>query len=219
MSSPTLLPHEQVVIGDAPTSAFICLHGLGASGHDFVPIAQQLQWRSNVRYIFPHAPVRAVTVNQGMRMSAWYDIKAMSIEREVDVEQLVLSAQQVQKFIEREIEQGIDSRHIFVAGFSQGGAVAYHAALDFGQPLGGLICMSTYFATAKQIEFNSANQSIPVLIQHGTQDQIVPFTLAGRAQQQLQAQGYKPKLLNYATGHSVSGDQLTDLDLWLTSQS
>jgi len=139
--------------GQPADACVFIIHGLGADGHDFEPLvpALALPESANVRFIMPHAPRLPVTINGGMVMPAWYDILAMDLGRRVDEVQLKKSAERIQALIQEQIDQGIDSQRIIVAGFSQGGAVAYQAALSFPQPLGGLLAMSTYFATADSI--------------------------------------------------------------------
>ncbi|ART83209.1 carboxylesterase [Oceanisphaera profunda] len=196
-----------------PDACVIWLHGLGANGHDFEPIVPELGLPANsaIRFIFPHAPQIAVTVNGGHRMPAWYDIMAMNIEREVDERQLRVSARAIQALIEQQIALGIDSRRIILAGFSQGGAVAYEAALSFDKPLGGLVAMSTYLATADSLERHAANAALPIQVLHGTRDAVVPELLGTRACQQLKLWGYTPQFHNYNMEHSVCGAEITDI--------
>ncbi|WP_298610767.1 dienelactone hydrolase family protein [uncultured Thiothrix sp.] len=197
----------------AATASVIWLHGLGADGHDFEPIVPELALPTSaaIRFIFPHAPVMPVTINGGYVMPAWYDILAMDIDRKVDVKQLEASAQAVAKLIDRELAKGIPSERIVLAGFSQGGAVAYQTALSYPKPLGGLLAMSTYFATAETIQLNSANQKLPIAIFHGLQDSVVPESLGKKAQQRLQALGYAPEYFTYAMEHSVNAAEVKDL--------
>lgn len=204
-----------------PDATVIILHGLGASGHDFVPIVPELQLPQDykIRFIFPHAPERAVTVNNGYVMPAWFDIMRMEIEREVDTEQLMLSADKIRQFVDREIERGIAPERIIVAGFSQGGAVAYQLALTYPKPLCGLLAMSTYFATADIIELNPANKNIPIEIQHGLYDPIVPILLGERAAEQLKGLGYQVTTHNYPMDHSVCQEQIGDISAWIQEVS
>ena len=199
------------------TAAIIWLHGLGADGNDFVPVAKQLKLppESNIRFVFPHAPEIPVTINNGYVMPAWYDIFELSLDRKVDVDQLRASAKQTRDLIDREIERGVSSENIFVAGFSQGGAVAYEAALTYPKPLGGLLTLSTYFATHESIVENTANKNIPILIQHGTEDSVVPEVLGQRAYKQLSDRGYKVKYQTYKMEHTLCMEQLNDISGWL----
>lgn len=194
-------------------ASVIWLHGLGANGHDFEPIVPELNLppEAAIRFIFPHAPKMPVTVNGGQLMPAWYDILELTIERKLDVQQLEASAQAVAKLIDRELERGIPSDHIVLAGFSQGGAVAYQTALTYPKPLAGLLVMSSYFATADSIQVNSVNQQLPIVIFHGLQDGVVPESLGKKAQYRLQMMGYTPEYFTYALEHSVNAAEVRDL--------
>lgn len=211
------LPALIIEPSQAATASVIWLHGLGADGHDFEPIVPELKLpaQAAIRFIFPHAPAIPVTINGGYVMPAWYDILAMDIDRKVDVKQLEASAQAVAKLIDRELAKGIPSERIVLAGFSQGGAVAYQTALSYPKPLGGLLALSTYFATADTIQFNSANQKLPIAIFHGSQDPVVPESLGKKAQQRLQALGYTPEYFSYAMEHSVSAAEVKDLAVFI----
>lgn len=207
------LPAIIIEPSQAANASVIWLHGLGADGHDFEPIVPELKLpaQAAIRFIFPHAPAIPVTINGGYVMPAWYDILAMDIDRKVDVKQLEASAQAVAKLIDRELAKGIPSERIVLAGFSQGGAVAYHTALSYPKPLGGLLAMSTYFATADTIQLNPANQTLPIAIFHGLQDPVVPESLGKKAQQRLQTLGYTPEYFTYAMEHSVNATEVKDL--------
>ncbi|RAU17985.1 carboxylesterase [Nitrincola tibetensis] len=198
----------------------IWLHGLGANGHDFEPILPELDLPSNhsIRFIFPHAPNIAVTINGGIIMPAWYDILDINIERKVDTEQLKGSAQAVETLIEREIQRGIPSHNILLAGFSQGGAVVYHAALNTTRPLAGLLALSTYFATPKLTDFTCQDRSLPVLIQHGLYDDIVPETLGQQAKALLTDQGFTVEYETFPMEHSLCLEQVKQIGRWLTAR-
>lgn len=210
------LPCVEIEPASPANSAVIWLHGLGADGHDFASLVPQLNLPEDaaIRFIFPHAPTMPVTINGGYVMPAWYDILEMSIDRKVDVEQLEKSANEVAKLIARENQRGIDSRRIILAGFSQGGAVVYQAALSHPQSLGGLLVLSSYFATHETLQANPANQHIPILIQHGTQDNVVPEMLGQRAYQLLQARGYSVKYQKYPMAHTLCAPQVDDINRW-----
>ncbi|OLF39483.1 alpha/beta hydrolase [Psychrobacter sp. Cmf 22.2] len=197
--------------------AVIWLHGLGASGHDFEPVVPQLGLSDDmaVRFIFPHAPKRAVTVNGGMVMPAWYDILEMSLERKVDLAQIETSSQQIHDLIRREVERGIAPEHIVIAGFSQGGAVAYHVALGYPERLAGLMTLSTYLATNDNIDYSAANKEIPILIEHGTHDPVVPVILGQQAQQLLSDKGYDVEYNTYPMAHQVCMPQIQNIGKWL----
>ena len=195
----------------------IWLHGLGASGHDFEPVVPQLGLNSDmaVRFIFPHAPQIPVTINGGMVMPAWYDILEMSLERKVDIAQIEESSQQIHNLISREIERDVSPEHIVIAGFSQGGAVAYHVALGYPKRLAGLMTLSTYLATNDHIAFSTANKDLPILIEHGTQDPVVPVVLGEQAQQLLSAKGYNVEYNTYPMAHQVCMPQIQNIGKWL----
>lgn len=213
-----LLPAVETETGDNPRHAVIWLHGLGADGHDFAPIVPELGLGGTqppVRFIFPHAPQRPVTVNGGYIMPAWYDIHEMEIDRKVDTPGLLASAAAVTALLDRETARGIDSRQIIVAGFSQGGAVAYQVALSCPQPLGGLLAMSSYFATAATIEYHPANSQLPIAIHHGTFDPVVPEALGREAAAILTRAGYRPTYRSYPMEHGVCPAQISDIGDWL----
>ncbi|MCR9184010.1 MAG: alpha/beta hydrolase [Halieaceae bacterium] len=194
-------------------ASVIWLHGLGASGHDFVPVVPHLGLPKGhcVRFIFPHAPEIPITINSGRVMPAWYDILAMSIEREIDLEQIESSSASVRELILRELEAGIASERIVIAGFSQGGAVAYHTALSYPKPLAGLLALSTYFATAREVSLSDANKALPIDIFHGTQDPMVPETMGHTASQILQSMGFAPKYRTYPMQHEVCMEEIEEI--------
>ena len=200
------------------TASVIWLHGLGASGHDFEPIVPELQLPAGlaVRFIFPHAPQIPVTVNGGMVMPAWYDILAMDIDRKVDEAGVLASADAVDALIEREIARGIPSERILIAGFSQGGAVAYQAALRHPQPLAGLLTLSTYMAMP--VPPSQANAALPVMICHGSMDPMVTEQLGQRAAATLTELGYSPQYKSYPMEHMVCLEQIRDIGQWLTER-
>lgn len=196
-----------------PTAAVIWLHGLGASGHDFEPVVPELGLpaAAAVRFLFPHAPELPVTINGGMIMPAWYDIKGMNIDRVVDTEQLKVSAAAVARMIDREIERGISAANIVIAGFSQGGAVAYELGLSYPQRLAGILALSTYFATANTVEPSKANAGLPINVYHGTFDPVVPEALGRRSVEQLEAMGFQPRYETYPMEHSVCLEEIQDI--------
>ena len=213
----TLLPAIETETGPNPSCSVIWLHGLGADGNDFAPIVPELRLPSDlpVRFIFPHAPSIPVTVNGGFVMPAWYDILEIDIDRKVDTDGLIESSRQIEEFVERETSRGIDSRKIVIAGFSQGGAVAYHFALSYNKPLAGLLAMSTYFATPDILSFSDENKSIPIAIHHGQHDPVVSELLAKKAIEDLNAKGYSPEYTLYPMEHSVCPEQINDISTWL----
>lgn len=199
------------------TAAVIWLHGLGADGHDFESIIPELHLPDTlgVRFIFPHAPKIPVTVNGGYLMPAWYDILDIKIQRKIDVMGLVASAEATQRLIDREIERGIESTRIILAGFSQGGAVAYQAALTYPKPIGGLIAMSTYFATADSIDIHDANRSLPITVFHGVNDPVVDESLGKLAVDRLSDAGLSPDYQNYPMEHTVCAEEVVAISRWM----
>lgn len=201
------------------THSVIWLHGLGASGHDFEPIVPNLGLATDaaVRFIFPHAPKIPVTINNGYVMPAWYDILEMSLNRKVDVAQIMSSSAMINEIIDDEIAKGIDSQNIIIAGFSQGGAVAYHNVLTNSRKLGGLLALSTYFATADQIKSVAVNDDIAVKIDHGDFDDVVPAALGVQAAESLKKLGLNPIYTTYPMAHQVCLPQITSIGDWLNA--
>lgn len=211
-----MLPNLTIEPKQPADSCVIWLHGLGADGHDFAPVVPELNLPASMatRFIFPHAPQIPVTINGGMVMPAWYDIFEMQLERKIDTAQLCASADEVIKIIHQQIDLGIPAEKIIVAGFSQGGAVAYQVALSFPKRLAGLLALSTYFATDKTIKLHPANQDIPVLIMHGSYDDIVPESLGIKAKHQLTELNYSVEYANYPMAHSVCLEQIKKIGEW-----
>lgn len=199
------------------TASVIWLHGLGSDGNDFVPVVRELKLPAdvNVRFVFPHARSIPVTVNNGYIMPAWYDIFEITLDRKIDQKQLRASAEQVHALIEREIERGVPSNKIILAGFSQGGAVVYEAALSYDKPLAGLLTLSTYFATYETVQADAANKNIPILIQHGSHDSVVSETLGQRAYRLLQDRGYSATYESYPMAHTLCAPQIISISQWL----
>lgn len=198
-------------------ASVIWLHGLGADGNDFAPIVPELKLPRElaVRFVFPHAPSIPITINNGYVMPAWYDITALDIERKVDAAQLIDSAEKARLLIDREVDAGIPSERIVLAGFSQGGAVAYQTALTHMLPLAGLLCLSTYFATKDTITPNSANKAIPIKICHGTLDPMVPVVQGKAAQQRLSDMGYTVEYSEFPMEHAVCPQEIAEISSWL----
>lgn len=216
-SSPLIIEPRQARAADATV---ILLHGLGADGHDFEPLVPALPLAKDlaVRFVLPHAPRMPVTVNGGMEMPAWYDILDMNLGRRIDEAQLKASADMVHGLIDAEIARGIDSRRIIVAGFSQGGAVAYHAALTYPKPLGGLLALSTYFATATSIEPSDANRALPIEVHHGSFDPVVPEALGHEGAERAEALGYAVTYRTYPMQHALCPEQIEDIGQWLNAR-
>ncbi len=201
----------------AVNASIIWLHGLGADGNDFAPLVPQLDLPDSfgIRFIFPHAPSIPVSINNGYVMPAWYDIKQMDVDRHVDEEQLMQSAAAVHDLIDREIERGVDSSRIIVAGFSQGGAVAFEAALTYPKPLAGIMALSTYFATATSISINPIQNTIPILICHGSMDPMVQESLGLKSLATLQNLGFVPEYNSYPMEHSLCPQEIEDIADWI----
>lgn len=212
-----LLPAVEFETGEKPDCCVIWLHGLGADGNDFAPIVPDLGLPEDlsVRFIFPHAPRIPVTINGRFVMPAWYDILEMDIDRRVDKKGLMTSARAIALFIDRELDRGISSRRIVLAGFSQGGAVAYQVALSCKVRLCGLLAMSTYFATCEDIEMEPVNRDLPIEIMHGRYDPVVPEILGRKALDFLEEHGYSPNYRTYPMEHNVCMDQIQDIGDWL----
>lgn len=209
----TTLQYVQVDTGAEPKAAVIWLHGLGANGHDFEPIVPELALPAGaaVRFIFPHAPELPVTINGGMVMPAWYDIKAMDVKRTVDTEQLLASADSVAELVRQERDRGVPAERIIIAGFSQGGAVAYQLGLSYPERLGGILAMSTYFATAETIEPSEANRQIPISVFHGTFDPMVTEPLGQDSVARLKTMGYAPEYHTYPMEHAVCLEEIQEI--------
>jgi phospholipase/carboxylesterase len=209
----------EVETGRAPTGSVIWLHGLGADGHDFEPIVPELVRPAEraLRFVFPHAPVRPVTLNGGYPMRAWYDISA--IERGAAQDEAVnrASQQAIATLIRRENDRGIPTDHIVLAGFSQGGAMALFAGPRYPQKLAGIMGLSCYLLQSARLEAERtpANQSTPVFIAHGSQDPVIAPLLGEEASRQLQAAGYAVEWHMYSMPHSVSPQEVTDIAAWL----
>ena len=208
--------------GPSPQWAVIWLHGLGADGNDFVPIVPQLLRRDwpAIRFVFPHAPVRPVTINNGVRMRAWYDIVGMDFPTRADAEGVEQSIRQVAALIEREQARGIDPQRVLLAGFSQGGAVTLAAGLRRQVPLAGLIALSTYLPgadTAAALLQPEATQQ-PVFMAHGGSDPVIPLMYAERSAEQLKAMGFAVQWQRYPMAHQVCAEEIRDLGDWMAQR-
>lgn len=200
-------------------AAVIWLHGLGADGHDFAPIVPELALpeRLAVRFLFPHAPYRAITINGGMRMRAWYDIAGTELQRREDEEGVRASGATVQHLIEEQIARGIPARRIVLAGFSQGGAIALHAGLRYPGRLAGILALSTYLPLADTVitEGRTASRETPVLMVHGSEDGIIPVALARHSADRLNELGWPVRWQLYPMAHSVCAEEIGLIADWL----
>jgi phospholipase/carboxylesterase len=194
------------------------MHGLGADGNDFVPIVDEMELPARpIRFVFPHAPVRPVTINGGFRMRAWYDVVSDDFSRREDATGVRESQEMIEALIRRENERGIPCADIVLAGFSQGGAMALHTGLRYPESLAGILALSTYvpISTSLESEMSQANRDVPIFMAHGTADPVIPLWLAGSSRQLLERLGYDVQWHEYQMGHSVMWDEVADLSRWL----
>ena len=204
-----------VETGANPQAAVIWLHGLGADGHDFEPIVPELPLPRPVRYIFPHAPVRPVTINSGMRMRAWYDILQFGGGPE-DEAGIRASQQLIEKLLGEEKQRGVRTENIVLAGFSQGGAIALQTALRHPERLAGVLALSTYLpVAAKLAEAHAANRATPIFMAHGVYDDIIPLRRAEQSRELLKQAGYDVEWHTYPMPHSVSPEEIRDIAQFL----
>ena len=211
-----------IIQPDKPVDAcVIWLHGLGADRYDFLPVAEALQQSlQTTRFVLPQAPTRAVTINGGYAMPSWYDILAMSPARAINREQLDESAKMVTDLIEEQRASGIDASRIFLAGFSQGGAVVLHAAfLNWQGPLGGVLALSTYAPTfSDELQLSASQQRIPVLSLHGQYDEVVLNSMGRSAYEYLKQHGVTVTWQEYPMGHEVLPEEIRDIGTWLAAR-
>ena len=199
----------------------IWLHGLGADRYDFMPVAEILQRTlTQTRFVLPQAPTQPVTINGGYEMPSWYDIRALSPARAIDEQQLEASAQRVIGLIETQRASGIDASRIFLAGFSQGGAVVYHTAFVKWQgPLGGVIALSTYAPTfSDELQLSASQQRMPVLALHGQYDEVVLNPMGRTAKEYLKQHGVTVTWQEYPMGHEVLPEEIHDIGTWLAER-
>ena len=215
----TSTPLETLEFATSPTpeAAVIVLHGLGADGNDFVPVAQMLDPGVGVRYVFPNAPQMPVTINNGYVMRAWYDIREGDLTQREDEAGLRRSQQAIDALIEREIARGIPAHRIVLMGFSQGCAMTLLTGLRQSHRLAGLVGLSGYLplAATTEAERNPANQHTPIFLAHGTEDPVVPLQRAIASRDQLQALGCQVDWHEYPMPHSVCPDEVADIDAFL----
>lgn len=200
-----------------PSHAVIWMHGLGADGSDFVPIVRELKLPPlGIRFIFPHAPMRPVTINGGFVMRAWYDIVVQDLVRQEDERGIRESQDLVGQLIDKEIARGIPANRIALAGFSQGGVITLQTGLRYPKRLAGLLALSCYLPLSATLEKerSAANQDVPVFIGHGTADDIVPLQRGLGARDALSKLGYKPEWHQYPMPHSVHPDEIADIGAW-----
>ncbi|SEM32034.1 phospholipase/carboxylesterase [Pseudomonas sp. ok272] len=216
MTEPLILQPSKPV-----DACVIWLHGLGADRYDFLPVAEALQESLlTTRFVLPQAPTRAVTINGGYAMPSWYDIKAMSPARSISLEELEASADSVIKLIEEQRAAGIDASRIFLAGFSQGGAVVLHTAfLKWQGALGGVLALSTYAPTfSDELELSASQQRIPVLCLHGHYDDVVQNAMGRSAYEHLKQRNVTVAWQEYPMGHEVLPEEIRDIGAWLAER-
>lgn len=211
----TQLDSIELETGKNPTHSVIWLHGLGADGNDFAPIVPELGLAPNpkIRFVFPHAPVMPVTINQGMQMRAWYDIKDGSIGRLEDETGIRQSEQIIRALVARENTRGIPTENIMLAGFSQGCAMTLQTGLRLEESLAGLLCLSGYLPLAGKVdaECHPANQDTPIFMAHGTQDSVIDIARAKASCEQLKQLGYNVEWKTYDMPHSVCLEEIRDI--------
>jgi phospholipase/carboxylesterase len=213
------LPAIEIETAPDPTASVIWLHGLGADGNDFVPIVPELKLPPTlaVRFVFPHAPVRRVTINNGMAMRAWYDIAAADLNSRADLAGIRQSQAQLEALIEREKACGVAASRIVLTGFSQGGVVALHTAIRHQERLAGVIALSTYLVLVDRLadEAAAANRDLPIFMAHGTADPVVRFEWGDASHRALVANGYRVDWHAYRMEHSVCMEEIEAIGAWL----
>ncbi|WEN15620.1 alpha/beta hydrolase [Rhodanobacter sp. AS-Z3] len=214
-----ILPAVEHETAANPTHSIIWLHGLGADGHNFAPIVPELvdpAWPA-VRFVFPHAPVRPVTVNNGMPMRAWYDITGFDLTSRQDEAGIRESVAATEALIAREHERGVPSERIILIGFSQGGAIALSAGVRHAQTLGGIVALSTYLPISATVaaERHAANAHTPIFFGHGTADPVVVLQRGTDSRDLLQGLGYAVDWHTYPMAHAVCAEEISDLRRWL----
>ena len=206
----------EIETGRSPQASVIWLHGLGADGHDFEPIVPELVQRSEraVRFVFPHAPIQAVTINGGARMRAWYDI---GHDGRQDAAGIRASQSRVEALIARERGRGVAAHRIVLAGFSQGGAIALQTGLRHPDPLAGVLALSTYLPLADTLEkeASAAARDVPIFMAHGVEDPLIPLARAAQSRDRLSALGYRVEWHEYPMPHSVCAEEIRDIGVWL----
>ncbi len=213
------LPAAEITPETPPTASIIWLHGLGADGYDFMDIVPQLHLPEalGVRFVFPHAPQRPVTINGGYPMRAWYDIASADIPTVEDNLGIRASEKAIHALIQSEITRGIPVHRIVLAGFSQGGAIALHTGLRYPQPLAGILALSTYLPLAAELrnEAHPANANIPIMMTHGTEDTVIPLIYSQISRKALEDAGYRVEWRSYAMPHTLCAQEIHDMGEWL----
>jgi len=217
-----LLPFVDVKPAGQADAAVVWLHGLGDSGDGFAPIVPELRLpkSSGIRFLFPHAPVRPITINGGMQMRGWYDIKTWDLNDRADETGVRESATAITALLDKLIEQGIPANRILLAGFSQGGVIALHLLPRLPYKLAGVMALSTYMAVPGKLkeEMTGVNKSTAVLVNHGTHDEVVPYSAGQAAFNALKFAGFTVNWAEYRMGHSVCPQQIADISRFIQQQ-
>ena len=218
MTDPALTTVEIEPIGPVRSSV-IWMHGLGADAHDFEPIVPELHLpvELGIRFVFPNAPIRPVTINNGMRMRAWYDVLSMDLPRQEDPDGVYASERDIYALLEREKQRGVPAERIVLAGFSQGGAMALHTGLRYPDRLAGILALSCYIPLAGKLnsERRPANQPTPIFMAHGDYDAVIPMRYGQQSAEALKALGYAVEWSDYGMGHEVCWQEIRDIADWL----
>jgi phospholipase/carboxylesterase len=220
--SEKLLEAIEIETGPKPVASVIWMHGLGADGNDFVPIVHELELDASrdIRFVFPHAPMQPVSINNGYVMRAWYDVKWGDLEgksKQADTKGVRASQAAVVQLVERELTRGVTTDKIVLAGFSQGGAIALQTGLRYPQKLAGIMALSTYLPLAESFADEAAadNRKTPVFMAHGTQDGVVAYEMGARSRDVLVQHGYDVEWHEYPMQHSVALEEIRDIAAWL----
>jgi len=208
----------EVTTGENPVGSVIWLHGLGADGHDFEPIVPELRLPAglSLRFVFPHAPVQPVTINGGMAMRSWYDILSFDSEGRADRDGVLKSSALLESLIAREIERGIEPARIVIAGFSQGGAVAIHTALQTKHNIAGLMALSTYMALPEDAENAVSRKDLPIFMAHGSFDPVVQIDWGRSSAGKLSENGFRVEWHEYPMEHAVCQQEIAAISDWLS---
>lgn len=217
--SETLLTTLEIEPAGATHSSVIWMHGLGADARDFEPIVPELNLPAElgVRFVFPNAPIRPVTVNGGMRMRAWYDVLTMDLPRREDPDGVYASERAINALLEREKQRGVSADRIVLAGFSQGGAMALHTGLRYPDRLAGILALSCYIPLTSKLndERRPANQPTPIFMAHGDYDAVIPMRYGQQSAELLKNLGYRVEWQDYGMGHEVCWEEIRDVAKWL----
>ena len=217
-----IIQHLELTTGAEPKGTIIWMHGLGADCWDFVSIVKELGLPADLplRFIFPQAPSRPITINNGQVMPGWYDISMAELQRKPDEAGVRQSQAAIVELIAREVGRGIAADKIILAGFSQGGAIALQTGLRYREALGGIMALSTYLTLDDSLaaEATIANANIPIFMAHGTEDQLIPLALAQSSRTKMAAQGYKIEWREYPMPHSVCMEEIEEIGVWILAR-